>query len=189
MPPRKNAPQASANDLDLARVKFEYCAKLFKQESDNFEYLEKKAQLFSSFIAIFLGAIALNTEFLATVKKIITSGVLGMASNALFFLLTAFSVLIFSALILLASVASVQYWMVEHPDNLAFTLYAPNSEFLKMNNEFNFLNEMGYRYSLAIEFNRKITEKKSKKLDAAMKLIFSSILCLCLSLILVFAAL
>jgi hypothetical protein len=175
-------------DLELARAKYEYCAKLFRQESENFEYLERKAQIFSSLIAIFLGAIILNTDFLEVVKELVSSGALGIFSNLLYFLLIILSLSIFAGLAILASVVRVQYWMVEHPDNLAYSLYAPNSDLLQENDELHFLNEMGYRYTLAIEYNRKMTESKSKKLELATWCILTSIFALCLSLVLIFLA-
>jgi hypothetical protein len=164
------------NNLELARAKYEYCAELFKQESENFEYLEKKAQFFSSFIAIYLGALVLNMDFMILIKEIIANGALGLFIYIFYLLLVTLVLSVFIALVALARVVGVQYWKTGYPDNLAYSLYAPNSSLLQENDELNFLNEMGYRYTLAIEHNRKIIENKNNKLDLATWCILTSII-------------
>lgn len=174
-------------ELKLARAKFEFLAKTYKQVSDNFEYLEKKAQLFFSFATIFLGAIILNSTFIENIREAIQNGKLGDVGNLILQsslgMLIGFTLL---SIIALASAIRGQYWAVEHPDNLAFEFYAPNSEFLEKQDELNFLNKIGYLYALAIEHNRNINSRKYFGLEIATWCIYISIFSMLIILTLLF---
>lgn len=177
----------ASEEIDLARAKFEYCANLYKQVSDNFEYLERKAQLFLSFITIFLGVIALNADFIKIVVDTLKNNRLGAVGDyALYVSMGVFIVFAFLALIALASSIRGQYWMVEYPENLAFSLYAPNSDFLKKHNEISFLNAIGFSYTVAIEHNREINDRKYARIEVATWCIYASIFSLLTLLILIF---
>jgi len=122
-----SVPSESTSDTEkriaFEKVRFEYCSKVYEEETARKETLEKKAQFYFSFITLLLGVIFLNLDFLLELRDLIIQS----SSPILFFpicygaLGTALILLVIALLAIFRSV-HLQKYTSGYPRNMIHTL-------------------------------------------------------------------
>lgn len=162
-----SVPSESTSDTEkriaFEKVRFEYCSKVYEEETARKETLEKKAQFYFSFITLLLGVIFLNLDFLLDLRDLIIQS----SSPILFFpicygaLGTALILLVIALLAIFRSV-HLQKYTSGYPRNMIHTLFAPQSDFLEKEDEPTFLRATAMNYAIALEFNGNLNIEKAK---------------------------
>lgn len=148
--------------VSFEKARFEYCAKLYEREAERKETLEKKAQFLLSIITLFLGAIFLKMGFLETLQELTVQKSLSVPliwSMNLPIVALALSLLI--SLIAVLQSMRLQRLKNEYPANIISSLFAPDTKYLKSEDEPSFFRATAMSYAIALEFNKRNNDRKA----------------------------
>jgi hypothetical protein len=151
--------------------RFEYCEKLFEREVDRKGLIEGKAKFYITFISLFYGALFIKIESLESILKSIDryQSVLKIVAHISILALMLF--LLISMICILQSMR-IQKWKFGYPRDVLSSLFSPehqDSGFVPGNRP---LEKYALEYLIAMEYNYKINNKKSKWIETAGIFIF-----------------
>ena len=159
----------SDSELSMQRSKSEsfeksrlnHCIRLFEAEIARKQRIENKSRFYMSFVAIILGAIFLNPDFLKDLVSMlqVASCTLTAATYVFQTLLAVF--LVFSLTSILG-VMSVKDYKRGSPPDLSSSLFAPYSKYYKRSDEPSLHRATAKTYALAAERNGENNEQKGR---------------------------
>jgi hypothetical protein len=162
--------------LAFEESRFKYCVKLYDGEVKRQRALETKSQFYLSFATLFLGAIFLKLEFIENLGSLLTQQNISHVSS---FLICVFMVILAASLIVgvfsILQSMRVQDYKHPYPQNISEVLFAPDSNYLENEDSSTLLKTVALNYSLALEKNKKVNDKKASCLKIVNWSIFLTI--------------
>ena len=149
-------------DAGFEGARYEYCLSIYERESARKDALERKAQLYLTLLALFVGAVFLKIDVLTGIGGLLRSPEMGTADHALLL----GSALIFSLALLLSLIAlllaiHVRGYAIEHPSQVVRALFDTPSTFLPEANQATLYAEAAQALATAFEEDRKLNDKKA----------------------------
>lgn len=173
-------------DLGLERARLDYCAKIFDREAERKERLERKSELYLSFVTLVLGALFLNLDSLADLRGLAGTG--GPWGAVIRVVAAALGLSLLAALVSILAAMRLQRYKNEYPDRVITSLFAPDSRYLPMPDEPSLLRANAMSYAIALEHNSATNDRKARWVKAASLAIFAVVVCLAILLSVLAAA-
>lgn len=171
--------KSSDEQVAFEKARYEYCFKLYEKEVERSEALEKRAQFYFSFITLILGAIFLNIEFFEKVKAIAAQSKVPMLATYVFYISTiVLGLSLIASLMSLLEFIRLRAYVPKYPENFVSSLFAPDSKYLPDKTEKGLLRETALSCALALEFNIRITNKRTKWIQVSFTCIVFAVLSL-----------
>jgi hypothetical protein len=166
---------ASATDgrLEFERARYEYCLQIYEREVSRKDALERKAQLYLTLLALFVGAVFLKIEVLTGLRDLLRSSATASLDRGL--LIISASVFSLSLLVSLACVlfaVHVRGYAIEYPSQLVTALFRLPSDFLSQPDEVILRAEGALALATAFEEDRKQNDRKARWISRASVSLF-----------------
>ena len=164
-----------STQLDFGTSRYEYCLRLLEKEEKLKEVLEKKARFYLSFITVFLGAMFLKLDYLESVKEMfIKENPSVFVRLLIYVIISVFLVCIMIALVSVLKCVRVKEYMSGSPDNLAHSLFMPDSRFTRQKSNACLFMELARYCAVAVDENRELNAEKGKWLSICSGCLFIS---------------
>lgn len=165
--------------LPLKKAVFDYVTEIYKNETERQEILENKSRFYLSFISLFIGSAFFNLDFLNNTKNIITQTQLPheVFTAIIGSIIALNASLLFSLISILVSIGIKSYKDV-YPKNITFELFSPTSQYIKEKNLEAFYETISMNYTVALEHNKNVNDKKALWINIASIFVLISILSL-----------
>ena len=172
--------------LLLKRAVFDYVVEIFKSETERQEILESKSRFYLSFISLFIGSVFLNLSFLNDIKNLFSQTQLTYTVFTVMIgsIISLNISLLFSLLSILVSIGIRSYKDV-FPKNVTVQLFSPTSNYLKEKTLQSFYETVSMNYTIALEHNKRVNDKKALWVNFASAFVLISILSLAILLFLI----
>lgn len=150
------------------KVRFEYCAKLYDREVERKEKLEKKSEFLLSILVLFLGAIFFKLDFFDDLQKLfvqkqVCTGLIWIVVISL----VIQSAAMLTGLIAVLNSMKLKLFMDGNPKKVVYSLFDPDSTYLKNSDELIFFRKTAESYAEAVEKNKEINDEKAKSVELA----------------------
>jgi len=170
-------PPADPKDqIAFEKARLDYCMDVFNREEQRKEQLEKKSQFYLSFITLFLGAIFLKTDSLTLLKEITENKAVPASLITILYLsIIALGISILFSVIAVLAVTRLWSYKVPYRDDIVFSLFSPQSDFIEENTQAQLIRAIALNFSIALDFNKNINDRKAKWIIISSYGIFVSV--------------
>lgn len=163
----------------LNKVVFDYTVEIFNNETKRQETLENKSRFYLSFISIFIGSAFFNLDFF---EKIMSTLNQAQVPYTTFMIIVACIIalnvsLLFALVSILVSIGLRSYKDV-FPKNVTFELFSPTSKYIEEKDLATFYETVAMNYTVALEHNKNINDKKALWVNFASAFVLISMLSL-----------
>ena len=177
------------DDLSFEKARFDYCWKIYEEENQRKDTLEKKSQFYLSFITLILGGRFLNIDFVETLQQVLAQGTT-LFYEKLFVLLP----LVFLSLSLVISLVAifmtlqVREYSRPYPANTITCYFDPGIKYFENNTAASLFRITATDITIALEVNRGLNDKKSRwvKISSASLIVAIFSLAVFLTVVIVF---
>ena len=156
--PKKELTPDEKRAFEKARL--DYCSKLYNQEMQRKELLEKKAQFYLSLVTLFIGALFLKLDFLKSLQEIVSQQSIPQGLVWIVYAsVSAVGFSILAALIAILQAIAIQQYQDPSPSQIVDELFSPDSPY---QDEFSLTEEAALMYAIALESNCEVNDKKAR---------------------------
>ena len=173
--------RASRKQKDEAfeEARYQYCLSIYERETARKDALERKAQLYLTLLALFVGAVFLKIDVLAGIGDLLRFSETKSSDHA--FLLgsaLAFSLALLASLLAVLLAIRVRGYAIEHPSQLVRALFDAPSAFLPEVDKATLHAEAAQALATAFEEDRKLNDRKAGWISACSYSLFIMLLAL-----------
>jgi len=170
------SPADPKDQIAFEKARLDYCMDVFNREEQRKEQLEKKSQFYLSFITLFLGAIFLKTDSLTLLKEITENKAVPASLITILYLsIIALGISILFSVIAVLAVTRLWSYKVPYRDDIVFSLFSPQSDFIEENTQAQLIRAIALNFSIALDFNKNINDRKAKWIIISSYGIFVSV--------------
>ena len=154
--------------VSFGKALLEYCIELFKAETSRQDALESKSRFYLSFVTLLIGAFFLNLDFLASLKNIIAQ-----EKPSPTILITTYTCIVILGISLFVSLfaiffsVGVKSYKGVFPKDITYQLFGPTSKYIKKEDLLTLYKTVSMNYTVALEHNKDINDKKAKWINIA----------------------
>ena len=162
------------NQVSFVKTRFDYCKALYELERKRHEELEKKAQFYLSFITIFIGATFIKIDFLESLESLVSQpDIPSFVRLSLYVIMCTIGLSTITVLVLILASIRVQ----KYRDPAFKDIKTIFKESAKYNEEIVFIRDISGLYSIAVEENKAVNDRKARLVKlAAISVLFTIIL-------------
>lgn len=158
----------------ICHTRLDYCIKIYQQEINRRETIERKSQFYLSFITLLLGGIFLKLETLDSIKVTLEStSAYPIHLHLIRLSVVGLGISILASLIFIFQSLRVQEYIGPVKENMTYTMFGPESN---NNDEIKLVDDIARMYSLAAEVSQRMNNKKAMWVNLTSLSLFATVL-------------
>jgi cytochrome bd-type quinol oxidase subunit 2 len=161
------------------KARYEYCLSLYERETARKDALERKAQLYLTLLALFVGAVFLKIDVLTGLSGLLNSSDTGSSDRvALLASAIVFSTALLASLLAVLIAIHVRGYAIEYPVQLVRALFETPSTFLPEADAATLHSEAAHALATAFEEDRRLNDRKAHWISVSAYALFGMLFAL-----------